>query len=453
MVDHAAPAGTVTEPFAWLATAMAVGGAVGAASAGILADRASAPRPAPQRGAARPSEARRSMKAPVGYLVTVAIVALCTLLALAPARRPWALGLLSYLCAQLVCELPFLFLYYLIASTALAASEGAGAATAGWLAFGVAGLTVVGLGLVARRGRQARPALNRALAEGLGANWRAAIDPERAARLRSSLPYPRILFAPFLVRRRDVEHVRNIRYGDAGRRNRLDVYRHRSHPSGGPVLVHLHGGAMFTGRKDREARPLIYRFASQGWVCISANYRLRPAATFPDQLIDVKRVIAWVRANAHEYGADPSTVLLVGSSSGGQLAALAALTPNDQSLQPGFEPAQTSFTAVVCLHTYYGQEPSPSSPFSYPATEAPPFLLVHGDQDTVVPVQMARRFAETLRRGSSNPIVYAELPGGQHGFDRFHSLRFESVVNAVEAFAAWIHSRDDSDRPGHTTPF
>jgi acetyl esterase/lipase len=392
------------------------------------------------------------MKAPVGYLVTVAIVALCTWLALAPPRRPWALGLLSYLCAQLVCELPFLFLYYLIVSTGLGASEGAGASTAGWVAFAVAALTAAGLGLVARRGLQAGPAISRALAEGLGANWRAAIDPELAARLRSGLPYFRILFGPFLVRRRDVEHVRNIRYGDAGRRHRLDVYRHRSHPSSGPILVHLHGGAMYTGRKDREARPLIYRFASQGWLCVSANYRLRPAATFPDQLIDVKRVIAWGRSNAHEYDADPRTVILVGSSSGGQLAALAALTSDDPSLQPGFESADTSVSAVVCLHTYYGQEPSQSSPFSYPAANAPPFLLVHGDQDTVVPAQMARRFAQRLRRNSSNPVVYAELPGGQHGFDRFHSLRFESVVNAVEAFTAWIRSRDDTDRPVHSTP-
>jgi acetyl esterase/lipase len=124
-----------------------------------------------------------------------------------------------------------------------------------------------------------------------------------AVRLRRRLPFARILFGPFFVRRGDVERVANISYGDVGARNLLDFYRHRSHPSGCRTLVHLHGGALVRGRKDREALPLIYRLASQGWVCISANYRLSPAVKFPDHLIDVKKVIAWVREHGHKYGA------------------------------------------------------------------------------------------------------------------------------------------------------
>lgn len=89
-------------------------------------------------------------------------------------------------------------------------------------------------------------------------------------------------------------------------------------------------------------------------MCISANYRLRPAVTFPDHLIDVKKVIAWAREHARDYGADPSAVFVAGSSSGGQLAALAALTSNDPRYQPGFEHADTSVNAAICLHGYYG---------------------------------------------------------------------------------------------------
>lgn len=179
----------------------------------------------------------------------------------------------------------------------------------------------------------------------------------------------RILFGPFLVRRRDVERVANISYGDAGKRNLLDVYRHRSHPSDGPVLVYLHGGHFNSGRKSREACPLLYRLASQGWVCISANYRLRPAARFPDHHLDAKKVIAWAREHGREYGADPAMLFVVGSSAGGHLAALAALTPNDPTFQPGFEHAETSVTAAICLYGYYGpldtdQRP-PSSPQAY----------------------------------------------------------------------------------------
>jgi acetyl esterase/lipase len=158
-------------------------------------------------------------------------------------------------------------------------------------------------------------------------------------------------------------------YGNAGTGNLLDVCRHRSHPSGGPTLVHLHGGAFVSGRKNREALPLIYRLASRGWVCIRANCRLSPAVRFPDHLIDVKKVIAWVREHGHEYGADPTVVFVAGSSAGGHLAALAALTPNDPAFQPGFERADTSVTAAISLYGYYGPldtiERPPSSPQAF----------------------------------------------------------------------------------------
>ena len=84
-----------------------------------------------------------------------------------------------------------------------------------------------------------------------------------------------------LLRRRDVERVANIAYSDAGAQNRLDLYRNRSRLSRGPTLIHLHGGHFQIGRKNREARPLFYRLASRGWVCISANYRLGPGRTSP----------------------------------------------------------------------------------------------------------------------------------------------------------------------------
>jgi acetyl esterase/lipase len=139
-------------------------------------------------------------------------------------------------------------------------------------------------------------------------------------------------------------------------------------------------------------------------------------------------------------------VFVAGSSSGGHLAALAALTPGDPAYQPGFEHADTSVTAAICLHGYYGdpaaQEQSPFVPLAYDGTDAPPFFIAHGDHDSLIPVEAARLFADRLRSTSANPVVYAELPGGHHGFDRFHSLRFDTVVEAIEAFTAWVRSRE-----------
>jgi acetyl esterase/lipase len=394
---------------------------------------------------------------PIGYLVAVTFVAWCTLFAVAPPRpRQSSPSNKSYWFGFLLNELPFVAFYWLLASTLLALGQGDIGSPGGWVALGVAVLATIGLVVVARRGLRAGPAVDHALSEGLGAGWRAAIDAGTAARLRRRLPWARILFGPFFVRRRDVERVANISYGDAGKRNLLDVYRHRSHPSGGPTLVYLHGGAFRSGRKNHEARPLLYRLASQGWVCISANYRLGPVARFPDHHVDAKKVIAWVREHGHEYGADPTVVFVAGSSAGGHLAALAALTPNDPAFQPGFEGADTSVTAAICLYGYYGRldtnELVPSSPQAYVRTDAPPFFVAHGEKDTVVLVEDARRFVARLRSTSSNPVVYAELPGAQHTFDLFHSLRFERVVDGIEAFAAWVRSREEArqvwlDRP------
>jgi acetyl esterase/lipase len=377
----------------------------------------------------------------------VALVAWCTLFALTPPRpRRSSPSNMSYWFGYLLNELPFVALYWLLASTLLAFGQGDVDTPGGWVAFGLAALTTVGLGVVAWRGLRAGPVVARALSEGLGAGWRTAVDPGVAARLRRRLPFASILFAPFFVRRRDVERTTNVSYGDAGSSNLLDVYRHRSHPSGGPTLIHLHGGAFRKGRKSRETRPLLYRLASQGWVCVSADYRLSPAATFPDQLIDVKKVIAWAREHGREYGADPAVVFVAGSSAGGHLAAFAALTPNDPVFQPGFERADTSVAAAISLYGYYGSANGPplSSPVAYVREDAPPFFVAHGEKDTLVLVEDARHFVEQLRSTSSNPVVYAELPGAQHTFDLFHSLRFEAVVDAVEGFAAWVRSNRSS---------
>src|SRR5690606_30540522 len=81
---------------------------------------------------------------------------------------------------------------------------------------------------------------------------------------------------------------------------------------------------------------------------------LRPEAGFFEHLVDMKKVIAWVRAHAHEYGADPATLFLAGGSAGGHLSSIAAQTQNDPKYQPGFEGADTSVTAVASFYGWYG---------------------------------------------------------------------------------------------------
>src|SRR4051794_8740105 len=214
---------------------------------------------------------------PFGYLISVVLIAVPALVAIAPRRRPRGLASLSFRLGVTINELPFVALYWLAAITALAAVQGDVAAPGGWLPLAIAIVGVGELAVLVRRALRARPAIDNALHDALGTTT------------APGLPWPTILFAPLRVRRPDVERTADISYGDAGDRNLLDVYRHRTHPEGGPVLVYFHGGGFVGGRKNREARALVYRLAGQGWICISANYRLRPANQFPDPLIDAKR--------------------------------------------------------------------------------------------------------------------------------------------------------------------
>lgn len=370
-----------------------------------------------------------------------------TLMAVAPIRRPRRLALLSWICSCAPNEVPFLFLAIVVASTVPTVGDGDVASPGSGISVVLALLTSAGLIVVARRALRSGPSLDQALGDALGPGWRGEIDPAQASRLRRHLPWLRILLAPWPFQRHDVERIANIPYGENGTTNLLDLYRHRSHPSGAPTLIYLHGGGFRGGRKSWEARPLIHRLASQGWTCISANYHLAPspAEGFPEHLIDVKRVIAWARTEGHPLGVDPDTIFLAGSSAGAHLTAMAAFTANDPTLQPGFEESDTSITGAIGLYGYYGplggsEQPS-STPLAHVGPSAPPFLVVHGDQDTFTPVEGARVLVERLQAVSSHPVVYAELPGAQHSFDLFHSIRFEAVVDAVEAFAAWVRTQ------------
>lgn len=386
---------------------------------------------------------------PIGYLATVVLLTTFTLFALIPPLpKHSSPSNLSYWLGFLINELPFIALFWLIFSTILAFYQGDISSPGSWAVVGLAILTTGGLLLIAKRGNQAVPVIKKALNDGLVDGWRSSINDEIASGFRNRRPIGKIVFAPFLVRNFRVKRRANIRYGDAGKRNLLDLYHHKSTPSKAPVMVYLHGGAFRSGRKNREARPLLYRLASRGWICISANYRLQPKSTFPDHLVDLKKVIAWVRKNGHKYGADPTTLFVAGSSAGGHLASTAGLTQNDPIFQPGFEDTDTSVTGVVSLYGYYGSAREngihPSTPLAYLKKDAPPFFVTHGDKDTIVIVEDARKFVDKLRSKSMNPVVYAELPGAQHSFDLFHSLRFESVVDGVESFAAWVRSTEEN---------
>jgi acetyl esterase/lipase len=398
---------------------------------------------------------------PFGYVVTMAIISVACWLALAPpipaTSRPthWTYRLGGFL----VNELPFVTLLWLTYPTVQAAVDGDLDTPLGLIGLAIATIALIELCIILRRGVRARAELAAALDTTFGPSSQttegtsSADEACRSGRMPSRHRWWQLVFMPLSFRGRQVQRVANIAYGDAGRRNQLDVYHHREH-TGGPVLVYFHGGGFRSGHKNREAKPLLHRLARRGWVCVSANYRLAPYARFADPLIDAKQVIAWARRHAGDYGGDATRVYVAGSSAGGHIATMCALTPNHDQFDAaaGTQDIDTSVVGVISLYGFYGspdtQPELASSPHDYLNPAAPPMFIAHGDIDTLVLVDDTRAFARDLDNVSSNPVVYAELHGAQHGFDLFRSPRFEAVVDAIEVFITRTQPRREPHAAG-----
>ncbi|HSI26434.1 MAG TPA: alpha/beta hydrolase [Aeromicrobium sp.] len=291
-------------------------------------------------------------------------------------------------------------------------------------------------------------------------------DLEPRQRLRSSAA------RPFRFAEPGVEVLHNIPYTEGGRRAHLDIYRPEAGATDAPVLIQVHGGGWSIGHKRQQGLLLMNRMAARGWVCVAVNYRLAPRYRWPTQIIDVKRSIAWVREHIAEYGGDPDYFVLTGGSAGGHLSALAALTPDEKQWQPGFEADDTSVAACVPFYGGYdfagddvptrmmremflsrfifppgatADDFEDASPLRRVRADAPDFLILHGENDSLFPVPKVREFVEQLREISDASVTYVELPLTQHAFEVFGSVRARHTIRGVQRWLEWHHARWQSE--------
>jgi acetyl esterase/lipase len=256
--------------------------------------------------------------------------------------------------------------------------------------------------------------------------------------------------------------ARNIRYHD-GPEHRLDIWRGAATGADAPVMIYVHGGSWVGGSKRGQGTHLIAELTARGWLCVSIDYRLGPRNRWPSMMVDVKRAIAWVRANIADHGGDPSFVAIAGGSAGAHLAAVAALSANDPRFQPGFTDADTTIQAAALLYGVYdltalNDDGQPrlrdyvrkvlfdadlpddedtwrgASPTWRVDEHAPPMFVVHGDRDEIVSVTQARNFVERARAVTRQRLAYAELPYAHHAFDLIGSARTKATVRAVGQF-------------------
>jgi len=237
----------------------------------------------------------------------------------------------------------------------------------------------------------------------------------------------------------------NVAYGSESEQ-RLDLYW----PSGsaaGPLLLFVHGGG-WSGGDKAEFAWLGQQLANEGVVVALVNYRLSPKVKHPAHAEDVAQAVAWLYRHAAEYGGDPERLYLAGHSAGAHLASLVALDPRylaAQGLDTGIVRGVAGIAgAAYDLDARYAATPMASllvpafgsdvaewpkaAPLRYVKPGAPPFLLVHGLNDTSAPAAGAQAFATALRRDGV-PTELRLLPGMDH---------MSVLAGSAAALADWL---------------
>jgi len=403
------------------------------------------------------------------YLAVSLVGALLVVNAFRPVRHE-LLAVPSFFAGFYTAEMPLWHIVWQVAATAAFALGGAFGSWPAWVALAINVASWTGLVVQARLSASARFVFSRAEEE-----MPLPVDvvdlPDHGG--KTMWRFPRLVY-PLPRPSRSVRTVRNIDYaGDGTSAHRLDIIRRRTDlPTEAPVLIYIHGGAWVMGNKRQQGLPLLYELARRGWVTVAINYRLSPKATWPDHIVDCKRAVAWVHDHIAEYGGDPRFVTVSGGSAGGHLAALLALTPGDPQFQPGFEGGDASVDACVPFYGVYdmtagrgtsrydkglltflerqvfkrrlADDPAvfeAASPIRRVHAEAPPFFVLHGTNDTLVPVAEAHEFVRALRAVSKSVVLYAELPYTQHAFDVLPSVRSAHAVAAVVRFLERVRAR------------
>lgn len=245
----------------------------------------------------------------------------------------------------------------------------------------------------------------------------------------------------------DVRVERDLVYARYGSRElKLDLYRPSSSAGPLPGIVFIHGGSWKFGDKNAFRRQSAY-MATKGFVSVTIDYRFSDEAHYPAPLYDCKAAVRWLRANAARYKVNPNKVAASGGSAGGHLASLVGTTADVQTLEgnggnPGFSSRVQAVVAFNGVYDFVSLLPKTTqpqtvqdalvpllggsldkvpenwveaSPVAHVSSNSPPFLMLHGTADTLVPFQQALEMQKALKSvGVRAELFSAE--GADHGF-------------------------------------
>lgn len=233
-------------------------------------------------------------------------------------------------------------------------------------------------------------------------------------------------------------------------RQKLDVYVPRNSSQPTPLIIWIHGGAFKMGDKSGKIfDPLPFEYLSQGFALASINYRFSQHAIFPAQIEDCKAAVRWLRANAVRFNFNPNKFCAWGASAGGHLSAMLGVCGHVGEFEVGEHLDRSS--RVQCVVDYFGptdfllmdaqrlpngmthnNADSPESeliggaiqenkvataranPITYITPDTPPFLVVHGDADPLVPYGQSVILVEALHNANV-PVSFYTVKGAGHG--------------------------------------
>ena len=257
--------------------------------------------------------------------------------------------------------------------------------------------------------------------------------------------------------------ARNLAYVENGHKAQvLDLYYPEKSEKNLPLVVWIHGGAWSAGSKN-VGPPQLW-LLEKGYAVASVEYRFSQVAPFPAQIHDCKAAIRWLRAHANEYHLDAEHIGVWGSSAGGHLVALLGTSGEVKELEGDLgNNNQSSRVQAVC--DFFGpsdigkmgaqsgenskmnhDEPkSPesrllggpvqenldkaakASPLTYVSKDDAPFLIMHGDQDPLVPLKQSQTLADALK-AVGVPVMLAVIQGAGHGGKQFDSAENRDKV-------------------------
>jgi acetyl esterase/lipase len=231
--------------------------------------------------------------------------------------------------------------------------------------------------------------------------------------------------------------LENIEYARAGGESlRLDA----TIPEGAgpfPAAILVHGGAWVRGDRRTEVAPLFAPLHNAGIAWFSISYRLmKDALQFGVAIADVEAAVRFVKAHAAEYHVDPNRIALIGESAGGQLAAMAALHG------AGVKAVVALYTPADLISLYRTSDMIPPairqnvqgtpweslvlarlaelSPIEKIRRDMPPFLLIHGTADPLVPLSQSVAMCERMKAAGASCDLYT-VQGAGHAIKRWES--------------------------------